>query len=182
MLAPVFEVTSRSSRLTDLGTKRATYEMLGVEEYYAFDPLKEYIAPGLTAFRLEGEDYKDITPNFSKKTSTPIRVYSPRLDLQAPAGETLGILLNQGPRYAYATMRSSSFRRFSRRLGPTRDGPAPRNRELGLNDMRAAPKFGRYKVLSPLTLARSAQRFRPPAGFWRAFSWLFPVSPLPAPA
>lgn len=31
----VFEITSRGTRLEDLGTKRALYEMLGVRESYA---------------------------------------------------------------------------------------------------------------------------------------------------
>jgi Uma2 family endonuclease len=48
----VFEATSRSSRLEDLGTKRALYEMLGVGEYFLFDPLDEYLSPRLQGFRL----------------------------------------------------------------------------------------------------------------------------------
>ena len=89
-----FEITSKSSRLTDLGTKKATYEMLGIEEYYAFDPLQEYIPLGLKSFRLEGEAYRDITPKVTNQASKQIRIYSPRLDLdlQAPPGDALGIL------------------------------------------------------------------------------------------
>ena len=34
----VIEITSRSTRLEDLGTKKALYEMLGVREYVLFDP------------------------------------------------------------------------------------------------------------------------------------------------
>lgn len=48
----VFAITSRSSRLEDLGTKRALYEMLGVQEYFLFDPLDEYLKPRLQGFRL----------------------------------------------------------------------------------------------------------------------------------
>ncbi len=52
----VIEVSSRSSRIDDLGTKRALYAMLGVAEYYVFDPLGEYLKPQLQAFALhEGE-------------------------------------------------------------------------------------------------------------------------------
>lgn len=59
-LAPcvVFEITSRSSRLEDLGTKRALYEMLGVQEYFLFDPLEEYLSPRLQGFRLLREYYQ----------------------------------------------------------------------------------------------------------------------------
>ncbi len=48
----IFEITSRSSRLEDLGTKRGLYEMLGVREYFLFDPLDEYLSPRLQGFRL----------------------------------------------------------------------------------------------------------------------------------
>src|SRR5262245_54477245 len=45
--AVVFEITSRSTRLEDLGTKRALYAMLGVPEYFLYDPLGEYLQPPL---------------------------------------------------------------------------------------------------------------------------------------
>lgn len=53
----VFEITSRGTRLEDLGTKKALYEMLGVREYVLFDPLAEYLRPRLQGFRLEGGFY-----------------------------------------------------------------------------------------------------------------------------
>lgn len=53
----VFEITSASSRLEDLGTKRALYEMLGVQAYVVFDPLGEYLTPRLRAFRLAEGQY-----------------------------------------------------------------------------------------------------------------------------
>jgi hypothetical protein len=58
----VFEVTSRSTRLEDQGTKRALYEMLGVREYFLFDPLEEYLAPRLQGFRLAGGRYEPMDP------------------------------------------------------------------------------------------------------------------------
>ncbi|MBI3913314.1 MAG: Uma2 family endonuclease [Chloroflexi bacterium] len=48
----VFEITSRSTRLDDLTTKRGLYERLGVREYFLFDPLDEYLSPRLQGFRL----------------------------------------------------------------------------------------------------------------------------------
>jgi Uma2 family endonuclease len=53
----VFEMTSRSTRLEDKGNKRALYAMLGVREYFMFDPLEEYLKPPLQGFRLLGEEY-----------------------------------------------------------------------------------------------------------------------------
>jgi len=57
----IFEITSRSSRLEDLGTKRALYEMLGVGEYILFDPLDEYLSPRLQGFRLVAGYYQPMT-------------------------------------------------------------------------------------------------------------------------
>lgn len=54
----VFEITSSSTRLEDLGGKRALYEMLGVHEYFLFDPLGEYLEPQLQGFRLEEGYYQ----------------------------------------------------------------------------------------------------------------------------
>ena len=53
----VFEITSRSTKLEDKGNKRALYAMLGVREYFMFDPLAEYLKPPLQGFRLVGEEY-----------------------------------------------------------------------------------------------------------------------------
>ena len=61
-LAPcvVFEISSRATRLEDKGNKRALYAMLGVREYFLFDPLAEYLKPPLQGFRLVGEEYVPI--------------------------------------------------------------------------------------------------------------------------
>lgn len=58
----VFEITSRSTRLEDLGTKKALYEMLGVQEYFLFDPLDEYLKPRLQGFSLSRGVYRPIHP------------------------------------------------------------------------------------------------------------------------
>ncbi|MBI1878413.1 MAG: Uma2 family endonuclease [Chloroflexi bacterium] len=56
----IFEITSRSTRLEDVGTKRALYEMLGVQEYILFDPLDEYLSPRFQAFSLVGGNYQPL--------------------------------------------------------------------------------------------------------------------------
>ena len=58
----VFEITSRSTRLEDQGTKRALYEMLGVREYFLFDPLEEYLTPRLQGLRLVDGAYAPMVP------------------------------------------------------------------------------------------------------------------------
>jgi Uma2 family endonuclease len=58
----VFEITSRSTRREDKNTKPALYAMMGVREYFMFDPLSEYLKPPLQGFRLVGEEYVSIEP------------------------------------------------------------------------------------------------------------------------
>ncbi len=56
----VFEFTSRSTRLEDLGNKRALYAMIGVREYFMCDPLGEYMKQPLRGFRLVAGEYETI--------------------------------------------------------------------------------------------------------------------------
>jgi Uma2 family endonuclease len=56
----VIEVTSKSSRVEDKGNKRAVCEMLGVAEYFLYDPRAEYLEPPLQGFRLVAGAYRPI--------------------------------------------------------------------------------------------------------------------------
>jgi Uma2 family endonuclease len=58
----VIEISSRLTRLEDLGNKRVLYAMLGVQEYFLFDPLVEYLEPPLQGFRLIAGDYERLEP------------------------------------------------------------------------------------------------------------------------
>jgi len=83
----VFEVTSRSSRLEDIGSKRALYEMLGVQEYYLFDPLADYLLPQLQGFSLQDGYYYPMEP------AADDTVFSPELGLiLKPAGQLLRLV------------------------------------------------------------------------------------------
>lgn len=46
------EVTSKKTRRQDEGTKKEKYAVLGVVEYFLYDPLAEWLKPALQAFRL----------------------------------------------------------------------------------------------------------------------------------
>jgi Uma2 family endonuclease len=91
----VFEITSRGSRLEDLGTKRAIYAMLGVREYFLYDPLGEYLRPPLQGYRLQEGEYQRIPPGggggFTSQTlGLELRLEDGRLRLVNPAtGERL---------------------------------------------------------------------------------------------
>ena len=58
----VLETTSASTRSQDEKKKR-TYEELGVEEYFQFDPLEEYLHPRLQGHCLMSGRYRAIRPN-----------------------------------------------------------------------------------------------------------------------
>ncbi|MDW8100259.1 MAG: Uma2 family endonuclease [Anaerolineae bacterium] len=82
-----FEITSRSSRLEDLGTKRALYEILGVQEYYLFDRLGEYLSPPLQGFELAEGHYRPV------RVSPDGTLYSQELGLiLRPEGNLLRLI------------------------------------------------------------------------------------------
>ena len=57
--APAFvlEFTSESTSAEDVAEKYELYEQLGVQEYFLFDPLEEYLEPSFQAFRLHRKRY-----------------------------------------------------------------------------------------------------------------------------
>jgi Uma2 family endonuclease len=65
----VMEITSRSTRAEDLGSKKGLYEWLGVQEYFLFDPLDEYLRPRLQGFRLVDGLYQAIPLENEELTS-----------------------------------------------------------------------------------------------------------------
>src|SRR5262249_27280712 len=58
----ICEVTSKSTRDEDVVTKKGVYERLGVEEYFLFDPLGEYLKPRFQGYRLVGGRYQGLVP------------------------------------------------------------------------------------------------------------------------
>jgi Uma2 family endonuclease len=56
----VLETTSESTRDKDEGKNKTIYAALGVEEYFLFDPLGEYLKPRLQGFRLTARGYQSI--------------------------------------------------------------------------------------------------------------------------
>jgi len=91
----IFEITSRGSRLEDLGTKRALYAMLGVREYFLYDPLGEYLRPPLQGYRLQQGEYERVLPRdqghlVSQALSLELRLQDGQLQVVNPAtGERL---------------------------------------------------------------------------------------------
>src|SRR5207244_3236625 len=57
----VVEITSRSTRAEDLGAKFGLYQLLGVGEYFLFDPLNEYLSPALQGHHLVSGRFQPIS-------------------------------------------------------------------------------------------------------------------------
>ena len=64
----VIDLTSRHTKVEDLGNKRVVYADLSVSEYFLFDPLDGTLTPQLRGFRLQGDDYIPLVgPRLSSK-------------------------------------------------------------------------------------------------------------------
>src|ERR1700722_4503074 len=66
----VIELTSSSTREEDLTTKMSLYrDILGVKEYFLFDPRAEWLDPALQGYRLHGGKYRKIRPRQGRLVS-----------------------------------------------------------------------------------------------------------------
>ena len=59
----VMEVLSRKTWRKDVGEKKDTYEFLGVDEYWLFDPMEKYLDMPLAGYRLCDGVYERLAPN-----------------------------------------------------------------------------------------------------------------------
>jgi Uma2 family endonuclease len=76
----VLETTSKKSRSEDKGKKKVIYAALGVQEYFLYDPLAEWLKPPLQAFRLSNGTYELIPTE--PDVSLISRVLGVRLSLE----------------------------------------------------------------------------------------------------
>ncbi|MGQ9626620.1 MAG: Uma2 family endonuclease [Anaerolineae bacterium] len=82
----VFEITSRSTWREDLGDKKILYAVLGVQEYFLFDPLEEYLRPPLRGYRLAGEEYRQMPGDFTSSGERRLRSEVLGLELRVEEG------------------------------------------------------------------------------------------------
>jgi len=65
----VIEITSRGTRIEDLGNKKALCADMGVEEYFIYDPLGEWLTPSLALYRLDRGEYVRVKAATDRLTS-----------------------------------------------------------------------------------------------------------------
>ncbi|MGH2541761.1 MAG: Uma2 family endonuclease [Ardenticatenaceae bacterium] len=134
----IWEITSRSTRLEDLGNKRVLYAILGVQEYYLFDPLEEYLTPSLQGFELINGEYEHIEPMadgslLSQALGLSLRRENNRLRLiDAVTGE---VLLR--PAELAAAHRAEAVARRAADARATAEAEARRAAEVELARLRA---------------------------------------------
>ena len=107
----VLETTSESTRGEDL-KKKDVYEKLGVDEYFQFDPLGDYLSPRLQGFRLVGGRYRPLRPRpdgslLSQATGTVFRLDGSQLRL---SDAVTGALLLRHEEEAKARRRAEAER------------------------------------------------------------------------
>jgi len=85
--AVIFEITSASTGRIDTDEKKQLYARLGVQEYYLFDPLGEYLKPRFQGFRLSNGRYE------AMRTERDRSIMSQELGvLLRPEGEFLRVV------------------------------------------------------------------------------------------
>ena len=77
----VLEIVSPSTWRTDLGPKRDRYAVLGVGEYWPYDPHANFMHPALAGYRLAGRAYESIPGIESPEGTLTIRSETLGLDL-----------------------------------------------------------------------------------------------------
>jgi Uma2 family endonuclease len=68
----VMEVSSDSTWLEDTGNKKALCARLGVQEYFLFDPLCDYLEPNLQGFTLVDGEYQRIAAGADGSVFSPV--------------------------------------------------------------------------------------------------------------
>jgi Uma2 family endonuclease len=75
----IIELTSKSTRKEDLGTKYKLYQdILKVQEYFLFDPFAEYLNPALRGYRLSDGKYRPIEPVDGRLPSAVLQLHLER--------------------------------------------------------------------------------------------------------
>ena len=118
----VVEVTSDTTRDEDLSDKRTVYERLGVEEYFLFDPLGDYLDPRLQGHRLVNGRYRPARLErdgslVSGTANVTFRVEGEHLRLtEASSGASLLRYEEHAARARQAEARASDLERENARL------------------------------------------------------------------
>ena len=108
----IFEITSKGTSDEDLETKRELYQRLGVQEFFLFDPLHEYLDHQVMGFHLVAGKYEPLAPAGDGGVSSRelgmrlvpegdrLALFEARTGKRVPAPDDLGPLLEEAERNA----------------------------------------------------------------------------------
>jgi Uma2 family endonuclease len=82
----VLEITSQSTRTQDQGTKRERYALLGVQEYFQYDPTRDYLEPPLQGLHLVDNTYQPIPATTASEGTLVLRSAVLGLELRLEEG------------------------------------------------------------------------------------------------
>ena len=121
----VIEVTSKSTKLQDIGIKKGLYEAIGVREYLLFDPRGEYLRPRFQVYRQEGSGfYPVLIPEDTGYLSQSLNLIFREVDNQLRIIDPVTNTMLRNPK---------EEARFAREQAALADRLAARLRELGID-------------------------------------------------
>ncbi|WP_445627953.1 Uma2 family endonuclease [Nostoc sp. DSM 114167] len=83
----VLEITSKTTRSKDQGTKKGIYAFLGVREYFQYDPTGDYLNPQLQGLQLVDGNYFPVAANTLPDGTVSLRSEVLGLELRLEAGK-----------------------------------------------------------------------------------------------
>ncbi|BAZ51766.1 hypothetical protein NIES4103_44240 [Nostoc sp. NIES-4103] len=83
----VLEITSKSTRTKDQGAKKGIYAFLGVQEYFQYDPIGDYLTPQLQGLHLVDGNYFPVATNTQPDGRVSLRSEVLGLELQLEDGK-----------------------------------------------------------------------------------------------
>lgn len=110
----VFEVTSLTSRRTDQTTKRVRYAEMGVQEYFLFDPLGEYLPGQLRVYRRQQQRLEPVVTGgryLSSLLGLELLVENELLRLVDPVSGTVYPTLSESDAASQAALRQADAQR-----------------------------------------------------------------------
>jgi Uma2 family endonuclease len=111
----IFEITSKGTADEDVENKRELYERLGVNEYFLFDPLHEYLDQQVMGYRLVEGKYEPLVLTDGGLLSVELgmhlvpegellALFDARTGKRVPAPDDLGPLMEEAERNARAAL------------------------------------------------------------------------------
>ena len=164
----VIEVTSRSTRMRDIGTKKGLYEAMGVQEYILFDPRADYLKPPFQVFRAEaGQFVACLAPEqtgYASRLGLTFRAHEGRLRIfETASGHIIPTPAEMGLRAESEAERAEAEHQRAEtehQRAETEQQRAEAERQRAEAAIRDATEAGQHALAEKARADRLAQRLR----------------------